>query len=63
MQLEAGHVGQAEVEHHAVEAPSASASSASAPVPTAVVFDVAVADQLDDALPLRLVVLDHQQVA
>ena len=38
-----------------------SASSASSPVPTVVVCTSLAADQLDDALPRRLVVLHHQQ--
>ena len=41
----------------------ASSASASSPLPTAVVMHVAVADQLDDALALDLVVLDDQQRA
>ena len=41
--------------------PSRSASIASAPVPTAVDLDVVVAEQLDDALPLDVVVLDDEQ--
>jgi hypothetical protein len=36
-QLEAGHVGQPQVEHHAVEGSSSIASSASPPVPTALI--------------------------
>ena len=42
---------------------ASSAASASAPVATAVRLHVAVADQLDDALALDVVVLDDQQVA
>ena len=37
------------------------ASSASSPVPTADDLDVVVAEQLDDGLPLDVVVLDDQQ--
>ena len=61
-QLEAGHVGQAQVEDAAVErlrrAASRSASRAGADGRD---LDVVVAEQLDDALPLDVVVLDDQQ--
>ena len=54
---------QPEVEHHAVEVLARElASSASSRRRDRGDLDVVVADQLDDALALRLVVLDDEQV-
>ena len=61
-QLEAGHVGQAQIEHDAVETALPSSSSASAPVPAERDCDVVVIEQLADAQLFRRIVLDHQQL-
>ena len=61
-QLEAGHVGQAQVEHHAVEGLiEHRLAGPRRPVPTVTHLDVLMAQQLHDRLPLDLVVLDDQQ--
>ena len=61
-QLEARHVRQPQVDDAAVErAARAALRALPPPVPTAVDLDVVVREQLDDALPLDVVVLDDQQ--
>ena len=60
-ELEAGHVGQAQVEHHAVERLPLQRLERIGAGGDRGGLHVAVADQLGDALLLRLVVLDHQQ--
>ena len=60
-QLEAGHVGQAQVEHDAVERPVEQRLERLAAGGDGRELDVVVAEQLDDRLPLDVVVLDDQQ--
>ena len=60
-ELEARHVGQAEVEHHAVVAPGLQRLERGFAAANGSGLHVAGADELHDAPPSRLVVLHHQQ--
>ncbi len=60
-QVEARHVGQAQVQHHAVEGLVGQCRQRLAAGAGRHDVDVVVAQQLDNGLLLDLVVLDHQQ--
>jgi hypothetical protein len=60
-ELEAGHVGQSEVQDHAVEAPLRQDLQGLFTRADGHDLDVVIADQLHDGVPLLLVVLDHQE--
>ena len=60
-QFEAGHVGQSQVEHHAVERLVEHRLQRLAAGGDGHRLDVFVAQQFDDGLPLDVVVLDDQQ--
>ena len=60
-ELEAGHVGQAEVEHNAVEGLVEHRLQGRVPGRDGHHLDIFIAKQLNDRLPFDVVVLDHQQ--
>jgi hypothetical protein len=59
--VEARHAGQPEVQHHAIEGLRLQRRQGFLGAAHGIGHHVAVSDQLDDAPPLHLVVLDHQQ--
>ena len=60
-QLEAGHVGQAQVEHDAIERPVPHRGQRGFAAVDRHDFDVVVIQQLDDRVSLDVVVFDDQQ--